>query len=152
MKNRKLIIQQLDRKIGKFPTATDTPMPPTGWTKAIRIALGMTLQQLGDRLGITKQSAREQELREQQGNITLQSLRDAAHAMDMELVYAFVPKDGSLDALIERRAKEVAASVVLRTNQTMRLENQENSEAQIKKAIEERATQLKNDMPKILWD
>jgi hypothetical protein len=34
----------------------------------------------------------------------------------------------------------------------MKLENQENSNERIKKAIDERAQQLKNDLPKMLWD
>ena len=34
----------------------------------------------------------------------------------------------------------------------MKLEDQENSEQRIKKAINERATILKHEIPKILWD
>jgi len=34
----------------------------------------------------------------------------------------------------------------------MKLEDQENSENRIKKAIDERTAFLKNEMPKILWD
>jgi hypothetical protein len=70
----------------------------------------------------------------------------------MELVYGFVPKDGSLDALIDRKAKELATQIVMRTSNTMKLEDQANSARRITKAIEERAVAIKNDMPKILWD
>jgi hypothetical protein len=70
----------------------------------------------------------------------------------MNLVYGFTPKDGSLDALIERRARELATNIVLRTSQTMKLEDQKNSDKRIKKAIEERTAVIKNEMPKILWD
>ena len=34
----------------------------------------------------------------------------------------------------------------------MKLEDQENSKQRIEKAIEERATIIKNEMPKTLWD
>jgi hypothetical protein len=34
----------------------------------------------------------------------------------------------------------------------MKLEDQENSNMRLKKAVEERAFVIKNDMPKILWD
>jgi hypothetical protein len=70
----------------------------------------------------------------------------------MELVYGFVPKDGTLDALINRKSMELANKIVSRTSNTMRLEDQENSELRLKKAIEERTTQLKYEMPKMLWD
>jgi hypothetical protein len=70
----------------------------------------------------------------------------------MELVYAFVPKDGSLDTLIERKAKELATEIVLRTSNTMKLEDQEVSKKHIQKAILERTIIIKNEMPKILWD
>ena len=35
--------------------------------------------------------------------------------MDMQLVYGFVPNDGTLDALIDRKAKELARQIVMRT-------------------------------------
>ena len=70
----------------------------------------------------------------------------------MQLVYGFVPKDGSLDALINRKARELATQIVMRTSQTMKLEDQENSPGRIKKAIEERAIAIKAEMPKMLWN
>jgi predicted DNA-binding mobile mystery protein A len=126
--------------------------PPLGWIKSIRTSLGMSLQQLGNKISITKQSVLDIERREQLGRISLKTLRESANALDMELVYSFVPKDGSLDTLIERKAKELATEIVLRTSNTMKLENQEVSKKRIQKAILERTIIIKNEMPKILWD
>lgn len=126
--------------------------PPTGWIKAIRTALGISMRQLGNRLSITKQSVQDIEKREQEGSITLKALKEAAKALDMQLVYGFVPNDGTLEALIDRKAKELATQIVSRTSNTMKLEDQENSKQRIEKAIEERAIVLKNEMPKSLWD
>lgn len=126
--------------------------PPLGWIKSIRTSLGMSLQQLGNKISITKQSVLDIERREQLGTISLKTLRESANALDMELVYSFVPKDGSLDTLIERKAKELATEIVLRTSNTMKLENQEVSKKRIQKAILERTIIIKNEMPKILWD
>lgn len=123
MSTNSLQIDQLEKKLKSYSTVKAVAAPPTGWIKAIRLALGMTLQQLASKLSITKQSALEIEKREKDGNITIKSLRDAANALDMELVYGFVPKDGSLDALIERKAKDVATKIVLSTSHTMKLEN-----------------------------
>lgn len=145
-------MQQLNMKMLEFAPLQNLAIPPTGWIKAIRSALGMSLQQLGNKLSITKQSARAIEEREKDGSITLKSLREAGRVLDMQLVYGFVPNDGSLDALIERKAKELATRIVLRTSNTMKLEDQENTRQRIEKAIEERAFAIKNEMPKILWD
>lgn len=70
----------------------------------------------------------------------------------MQLVYGFVPNDGSLEALIERKAKELATQIVMRTNNSMKLEDQENSKQRIEKAIQERAFAIKTEMLKTLWD
>ena len=152
MNKNKLQIEQLDAKIRIIAPITKLAIPPTGWIKAIRLALGMSLQQLANRLKITKQSVMEMERREKDGTISLKTLKDAAMSLDMEFVYGFVPKDGTLEDLIDRKARELASKIVLRTSNTMKLENQENSEMRIKKAIEERTTMLKYEMPKILWE
>lgn len=135
-----------------FASLQKVTIPPTGWIKAIRVALGMSLEQLGKKLSITKQSTQALEERERDGSLTLKALKEAAKALDMQLVYGFVPNDGSLEALIDRKAKELAAQIVLRTSNTMKLEDQENSKQRVKKAIEERATEIKNQMLKTLWD
>jgi hypothetical protein len=41
----------------------------------------------------------------------------------MQLLYGFVPNDGSLDALIEKRAAELATQIVFRTSNTRKLED-----------------------------
>lgn len=152
MDKKSLQIQQLHNKMLAYNTLGTVAPPPTGWVKAIRTALGMSLQQLSNRLSITKQSVQEIEQREKEGSITIKTLRETARALDMQLVYGFVPKDGSLDNLIERKAKELATKIVLRTNNTMKLEDQENTRQRIEKAIQERTIAIKTEMPKSLWD
>lgn len=130
-----------------------TVVPPsTGWINAIRTSIGMSLQQLANRVSLTRQSVQHIEKREQDGSITLNALRETAAALDMQLVYAFIPNDGSLEALIDRKAKELATQIVMRTSNTMKLEDQENSKQRIEKAIQERAFAIKQEMPKSLWD
>lgn len=152
MNKRKLQIEQLDRKLGAFKATRNHATPPIGWLKTIRLSLGVSLQQMANKLSITKQSAQEIEVREKEGSITLKSLREAANALDLELVYVLLPKDGSIDNLIDRKAKELATQIVTRTSHTMKLEDQENTKERLQKAIEERATALKNETPKALWD
>jgi predicted DNA-binding mobile mystery protein A len=152
MSKKSLQLQQLDSKIERFAMLKKITMPPTGWIKAIRTAIGMSMLQLGNKVGVTKQGILDIEQREKDGSITIKSLRELAKAMDMQLVYGFVPNDDSLDALIENRAKELATKIVMRTSNTMKLEDQANSKKRIEKAIKERTEELKKEMPKILWD
>jgi len=152
MSKKSLLLQQLNTKMLSFAGVYKVAIPPTGWVKAIRTALGMNLEQLGIRLNITKQGIRDLENREKEGSITLKSLREAANALDMHLVYGFAPKDGSLDALIDRKAKELAIKIVKRTSNTMKLEDQENTKKRLEQAIKERTIAIKTEMPKTLWD
>lgn len=152
MNKHKLQIEQLEARIKLFAPTRQLPNPPTGWVKAIRLSLGMSLQQLANKLSMTKQSVQELETREQEEAITLKSLREAARALDMELVYGFVPKDGSLDLLIENKARKLAEKIVSRTSNTMKLEDQQNTKERIKKAVAERTFLIKQEMPKSLWD
>ncbi|MBL1280907.1 MAG: mobile mystery protein A [Fluviicola sp.] len=152
MESQKLQIEQLESRIALFHHAQKIPNPPTGWVKATRLALGMSLQQLAKKLSITKQSVRKIEIREKEGTTTLKTLKEAARALDMELVYGFVPKDGTLENYIEKKARAMAEKIVLRASNTMKLENQENSTMRIEKAIEERTILIQQEMPKALWD
>ncbi|MFT3676404.1 MAG: mobile mystery protein A [Chitinophagaceae bacterium] len=147
-----LLHEQLEGRMRTLANPKAVTPLPTGWIRAVRLALGIRAQQLGKKLAITRQAVVDMEKREVEGTITLKSLQDAAVALDMKLVYGFVPKDGSLDALIERKAKELAMQIVMRTSQTMLLEEQANTEERLKKAIEDRTNELKRDMPKTLWD
>lgn len=152
MGKKSLHLQQINSKILGFAKLKQVAMPPTGWIKAIRTAIGMSMQQLGNKLNVSKQGVMDMEKREKDGSITIKSLREIARAMDMQLVYGFVPNDGSLEALIEKRATELATQIVMRTANTMKLEDQANSKKRIEAAIKERAAAIQNEKPKILWD
>jgi hypothetical protein len=70
----------------------------------------------------------------------------------MQFVYGFVPKQGTIENLVNYKASELAKKIVLRTNTTMKLENQGNSDAQIENAIKELASEIKREMRKSLWE
>lgn len=154
MKNPKqqLILEQVDKKLLAFQPLKDTTIPSKGWLHTVRTALKMSLRQLGDKIPITPQSLKDMESREAAGTITLNTLREVANAMDMQLVYGFVSKHKSLEQMIEKRAKELAIEIVMRTNNTMTLEDQQNSNERIEKAIVQKTNEIKSEMPKYLWD
>ena len=152
MKNNKLQFQQLNEKMDQLNGMQHVIVPPIGWIKAIRNGIGMSMEQLGKKLSITKQGVMDIEKREKEGAITIKSMQEIAKAIDMQFVYGFVPKAGSLEQMIETRALEMATKIVERTSTTMKLEDQANSKERIEKAIKERAKEIINKTPKILWD
>jgi len=152
MNIQKIILGQLDRKIKLLGKAETLTIPSSGWIFAIRQALGMSLRQLGSKMGITPQSVKEMEEREKNGSISLIVLRHFGKSMDMKLVYGFIPKQKSLEKLVEERAAELAEEIVTRTSISMELEDQKLGSELIKKAIKEKAYELKQEMPKFLWD
>ena len=150
--SNKLLLEQIDKKLEKFSQLDKTIVPSKGWIHTIRTSINMSMRQMGAKLGITAQSVQEIEETEANGSITLKSIKEVARALDMKLVYGFIPKEYSIEKMIEKRALEVAREIVLRTSNTMKLEDQENSKTRIEKAIKEKATEIKNELPKYLWD
>lgn len=118
----------------------------------MRTALKMSLRQLAERMNMRAQSLNKIEQREADGAVTLNMLKDAAKALNMKLVYGFIPQEESIEKMIGKRAMEIAAEIVLRTSNTMKLENQENSDKRISKAIKNKAEGIIATMPKYLWD
>lgn len=152
MKKQKLIMEQLDAKIFQLKKVENLVMPSSGWVYSIRQALGMSMRQLGNRMGITPQSVKEIEEREQNETISIKVLRQFGKSLELKLIYGFIPQSGSLDEIIEKRAYELAKEIVNRTSISMKLEDQENNPLRIQKAVKEKAQEIKTEMPKYLWD
>lgn len=151
MKNtEKLQIEQLDRKLASYVNFPEVPIK--GWIHGIRTALKMSFRQFASRLGITPQSAQEIEDREKNGNISLKSLREVASALNMRLVYGFIPRDGSFEKMLEKQALIVARKIVMRTDNTMKLEDQQVSKERVEKAVRDLADEIKREMPRYVWD
>ena len=149
---QKLIIEQVDNKLLEFKSVQNSVIPPKGWIHAVRTALKMSMRQLGNKLNITAQSVKEIEEREENSSITIRSLREAGSALGMKLVYGFVPRNERIEKMIENRAMELAKEIVLRTSQSMKLEDQENKRERLEKSINDKANEIKDKMPKYLWD
>src|SRR5690606_17212971 len=120
--------------------------------KTIRTTLGMSLAQLGNKLGRNRSSIARMEEREASGSITIKTMEEVGRAMGMKFIYGYVPIDGSIDNLIEKEARNLATEIVMRTSRSMKLEGQENSPERIRKAIEERTKEIMEEMPKKIWD
>ncbi len=147
-----MLIRQFDRKNAAFVEAGNVPLPTSGWIRAIRTLLNMSFQQLGNRMNITLQAVKGIEQREKDGAVTIKTMQEVARAMDLKFIYGFVPIDGSIEKLIERKAYEAARKIVGRTNASMKLEDQANSKARLEEAVDELAMEIKKEVPKYLWD
>ena len=154
MKNTKqqLIIEQVDKKLLAFQSLKDQSIPSKGWVNTIRTALKMSLRLLGSRVNATAQHIKQLESREANGTLSINSLKEVANALDMQLVYGFVSKHQSLEQMIENRAKELATEIVMRTHNTMTLEDQQNTNERIEKAIAQKTEEIKYLMPRNLWE
>ncbi len=152
MKNRWLLVQQLSDVLSPLQQFTRQQIPVKGWIRTIRTVFGITQKQLADKVNVSKQSIASLEQREAEGIVTLKTLQDVAEAFDMQLVYAFVPKVGTLEEYVNEKAQKKATEIVLRTANTMKLEDQENSQKRLKRAIEERTLDIKLNHIETLWD
>ncbi|MBE9490730.1 MAG: mobile mystery protein A [Bacteroidetes bacterium] len=148
----KLMIEQLDKKLQVYALLKNVSIPDKGWIHVIRRAYRMSFRQFGERLGITAPSAEGLEKREKEGSITLKSLEEAGRALNMKLVYGFVPMQGSIEKTIEHRARALAFEIVKGTSSTMALEDQEVTNMRLKKAVENKTIQIIYEMPRHLWD
>jgi predicted DNA-binding mobile mystery protein A len=149
---RKLLIEQLDQKLRPFKKAGMIQLPDRGWIHTIRTTLNMTMAQLGAKLNITRQGVNKIEEREANGTIAINSLKEVAKALDMKLVYALIPIDGTIDNLIDKKAEKLAKRIVLRTNQNMKLEDQGIGDEKITETIKELSDEIKREVRRSLWD
>lgn len=149
---RKLLVEQLDRKLKPFFGSKMVIIPNNGWINTIRIALNMTLEQLGKKLNMTKQGAKRIEESEAAGTITIKSLKEVGNALEMKFVYGFVPIDGSVDSLLDRKSRMLAEKIILRTNHNMMLEDQAIEEGKLRTAIDDLSKSIKFELKKTIWD
>ncbi|MCZ8203404.1 helix-turn-helix domain-containing protein [Gemmatimonas sp.] len=132
-------LRQLDELVVEIkPSAADWPVPDGGWIASIRDALGMTGEQLGRRLGITRSSVRALELRERDGGATLEALRATAAVLGCDFVYALIPKTGSFEATLRMQAELAEAGG-----------SGTETKAQDR---EERIRELMQRRPRVLWE
>jgi predicted DNA-binding mobile mystery protein A len=131
-------LHQLDRSLAPFRSAQ--PRPARGWLRAIREAMGISARELAQITGTSRQLPLQLEKAEADDTITLKSLRKLAAALDCELVYALVPRQGTMQGLLESRARAQATQRVLQVEHSMALEDQ--ASGNLEEAIEAETRRL----------
>lgn len=149
--DKKIVREQLDKKIEPLKVAAKTGITSFGWIRAIREALGMSTTQLGKRVGIDQSRISRLENAELHGNIKLSSLQKIAGALGMEFVYGFVPRQ-SLEDMVRDQAKKIALERMARLNHTMSLELQELSDEDKKSDLKDMIDKILINNPKDLWN
>jgi predicted DNA-binding mobile mystery protein A len=136
---RRLRRRQIARSLEPF-LAAETARPPRGWIRAIREASGLKLREVAERIGGPPSLAAYMERSEAEYRITLGKLRQVGEALGCELVYALVPRKGSIHSLAEERAKVEARESVRAVEHTMALEDQAVGDVEAK--IEEQTQRI----------
>lgn len=108
-RNSGLVREQLDLSLAKLKPLGQTVRPVKGWLRAIRTGLGISGVQLARKIGVTPPRVVEMEKSEVEGAITLKVLERAAEAMGCSLVYALIPRAGSLEQALHDQAKAAFA-------------------------------------------
>ena len=116
--------RRLDQRYRRSAAQDLAARPRLGWIRAVRDALGMSTRQLASRMGVSQPTVVQLERSEASGTIQLATLRRAADALNCDLVYALVPRAGSLEATVSTQARRRANSIVHAVDRSMELEDQ----------------------------
>jgi predicted DNA-binding mobile mystery protein A len=106
----KKLRQQLDEVSVAFQLCRWATQRPETWLKAVRTAIGLSAVEMAKRLGVVKWDVYKMEKSEEKASIQIGTLRRAAEAMGCELVYALVPKVGSIASLAAREREAARAA------------------------------------------
>jgi predicted DNA-binding mobile mystery protein A len=151
MKSRLLALKQLDRQLKPWLQIRANFQPRQGWVSRIRKALGMTLPQLAQRLGVTRSRVVKIQQAEISNALTLRTLKETANALGCDFVYALVPRK-PLQVLIRDQAEKVARQKLQRVSHSMALEDQLVPALQQKEQLEELINDLLSGSRRQLWE
>ena len=82
----------------------DLLVPANGWIHAMRHALGMSVEQVSARKGVSRGAVYQAERSEKEGAISIKQMESVARAMGGTFVYAIVPDD-RIEALMYNQAR-----------------------------------------------
>jgi predicted DNA-binding mobile mystery protein A len=147
-----LILRQYREIVDAVPSVIGRlDVPPEGWLRVVRKALGMSGAQLARRIGISRARVAQAEAAELSGAATLKSMKSMAEAMGCRFVYAVVPREG-IRAAVDAQAHRKASSLVAAAGRHMALEAQELSPQAYADEVERVARELALTMPADFWE
>ena len=147
---KKLMRDQVQESLNNFSDLAHKVVPPKGWIRTIREALGMSSYVLAERLKCTRINVTTMERREKNGTITLETLEQVANSLDCKLVYCLIPLE-SLDKILEKQARIIAKKRMRTINHSMKLEQQGLNQKQLQVQEEDLVQELLRGDSKNLW-
>lgn len=149
--DKKLLREQLDKKLAKFKPVLNTPMPKGGWVKTIREALGMSTYDLANKTDLDQSRISRIESSEANQEIKLSTLKKMADGLGVKFVYGFVPED-NLEAIVRKQALKIAKKRLDRIDHSMKLEQQGVSKEEQEKALSDLIDKIMIEEHKNFWD
>jgi predicted DNA-binding mobile mystery protein A len=142
---RELRLTQLEKLLSSI-SSLHINRPQRGWIETIRSLRKITLRELAPKVGVSYQTIAKLEQSEAEDRITLKRLRELGAALDCELVYALVPKQGKIRDLVEGKVRDEISKHVKAVEHTMALEGQAVGDDLEKKIEDEtqRALEMKS--------
>jgi predicted DNA-binding mobile mystery protein A len=149
---RDLRRKQLDAQLAPIAKLAKVPTPRGGWIRAIRESLGISLEQLANRLRLSSSSTAFQlERGEVDETISIKRMRSAADALGCDLVVALVPRK-PLERYVRDQARRKAADQLGRVSHTMAMESQGVRKAELAVLLESSADEIIRRGGRHLWD
>jgi predicted DNA-binding mobile mystery protein A len=136
--DRKLARRRLDERFAQLRALTGAPRPHRGWIRAVRDALGMSANEMAQRLGVIQQNVVQLERSEANDRIQLRTLRQAANALDCDLVYVLLPRT-TLEDAVKAQARRKAREILDPVAHHSRLEDQSLSTDEMQAQLDELA-------------
>lgn len=127
-------------------------VPPEGWLRTVRSALGMSGAEVAKKMGVTRARITQAEHAELTGGITLKSMQATAEAMGCRFVYAIVPPSGRIEDVITAQARKKALAIVGTASQHMALEDQALPDDKIAQEVERLTREIAREMPSDFWN
>lgn len=128
---------QVSKKLESLRAYSQGTEGVRSWVSYIRNALGMTMSDLAERVGLSQQTVSQAEKGEELGKITISQLKKMAEGLNCELVYSFVPKKPLHKILLDQAILKAKENLNWAKNQ-MELEGQsvEESKKRFDRAVE----------------
>ncbi|GAA6162194.1 hypothetical protein NBRC116589_43680 [Ruegeria sp. HU-ET01832] len=122
-----------------------------GWVELYRTALGMSITDLAERVGVSRAYISKLETQEKSGSVNIKQIDKVAHAMGGKLVYAIVPIEGTVEDIVMTQAREKATRMVKRVRAQMTLDAISEGLPSEAVTIEELAEDLAREMARDFW-
>jgi predicted DNA-binding mobile mystery protein A len=151
MSVKNVVQEQYQRIVDAAGSNASQRIPPEGWLRTVRKALGMSGAQLAKRMRVTRARVAQAEHSELTGGVTLKSMQATAEAMGCRFVYAIIPASGRIEDMVTAQARKRAMAIVSTASKHMALENQKLPDDKIAQEVERLTREIALEMPPDFW-